>query len=98
MKKGKLILKDLLHSSITQRLSKNHLNCIMKMMTMTPSSLFMRKMKMNKKKMMKGISKINFLSKILKKIKRIYNLMLLQLKKMISKKLRFKKIIKTVLN
>ena len=59
----------------------------------------MKKMKMNKKKMMmKGISKINFLSKIQKKIRQTNSLELLLLKKMILKKLKFKKKIKTVLN
>ncbi len=59
----------------------------------------MKKMKMNKKKMMmKGISKINFLSKIPKKIRQKNSLELLPLKKMILKKLKFKKKIKTVLN
>ncbi len=54
---------------------------------------------MNKKKMMmKGISKINFLSKIQKKIRQKNSLELLPLKKMILKKLKFKKKIKTVLN
>ena len=98
MKKGKLILKGLLRNLITQRSSKNHLNCTMKMMTMILFSLSMKKMKMNKKKMMKEISKINFLLKIQKKIKQMNNLELLLLKKMILKKLKFKKKIKIVLN
>jgi len=58
----------------------------------------MKKMKMNKKKMMKEISKINFLLKIQKKIKQMNSLELLLLKKMILKKLKFKKKIKIVLN
>jgi len=98
MKKGKLILKDLLQSLIIQRLLKNHLSYTMKMMTMILSSLFMKKMKMSRKKMKKEISKISFLSKILKKIKRLNNSELLLLKKMTLKKLKFKKIIKTALN
>ena len=61
-------------------------------------SLFMKKMKMNKKKMMKEISKINFLLKIQKKIKQMNSLESLLLKKMILKKLKFKKKIKIVLN
>lgn len=47
---------------------------------------------------MKGISKINFLSKIQKEIRQKNSLELLPLKKMILKKLKFKKKIKTVLN
>jgi len=70
----------------------------MKMMTMILFSLFMKKMKMNKKKMVKEISKINFLLKIPKKIKQMNSLELLLLKKMILKKLKFKKKIKIVLN
>jgi len=58
----------------------------------------MKKMKMNKKKMVKEISKINFLLKIPKKIKQMNSLELLLLKKMILKKLKFKKKIKIVLN
>jgi hypothetical protein len=58
----------------------------------------MRKMKMSRKKMKKGISKINFLSKILKKFKLMNNLELFLLKKMTLKKLKFKKKIKKALN